>query len=81
MATKTPIVGTPLAIEGIDAQDGKDVFIANSAEALAKKTDQILKNSQIGTNLADSAYRLVSQKYNWRQISAKLDKVYQEVGS
>ena len=81
MATKTPIVGTPLAIEGIDAQDGKDVFIANSAEALAKKTAQILKNSQIGTNLADSAYRLVSQKYNWRQISAKLDKVYQEVGS
>lgn len=81
MATKTPIVGTPLSIEGVDAQDGKDVFIAENTKDLAKKTILILKSQTTGTNLANSAYALVSKKYNWRQISAKLDKVYQEVGS
>lgn len=80
MATKTPIVGTSLAIEGINAVDGQEVFIADDAQSLAKKTVQILKNPQIGQVLAQAAYKLVKKKYNWQIISAKLDKLYQEVG-
>lgn len=80
MATKTPIVGTVLAIEGINARNDKEVYIANNAETLAQKTVEILKNTDLGRRLANAAYSLVSKKYNWQIISAKLDKIYQEVG-
>jgi len=81
MATKTPIVGTTLAVEGIDVENAKEVFIANSAQKLAAKTVEILKNPKIGQRLSNAAYTLVSQKYNWQIISNKLDKLYQEVGA
>ncbi len=81
MATKTPIVGTNLAIEGIEIKDGQEAFVADSAEKLAQKTIKVLNNPITGKKLADLAYGLVSKKYNWKIISAKLDRVYQEVGA
>ena len=81
MATKTPIVGTSLAIEGIDAKNNNQVYIADNPEDLAQKTVNILKNPAIGEKLAQAAYLLVGQAYNWQIISSKLDRLYQEVGT
>ena len=79
MATKTPIVGTSLAIEGIAAKNNNQVYIADNPKDLAQKTVNILKNPAIGRKLAQSAYSLVGQAYNWQIISSKLDRLYQEV--
>src|SRR3989344_3665871 len=81
MATKTPIIGTSLAIEGIDAKNNNQVYIADNPKDLAQKTVNILKNPAIGRKLAESAYSLVTHAYTWQIISAKLDRLYQEVGS
>lgn len=80
MASKTPIVGTNLAIEGIDITNNREAFIANNAKDLAEKTVKILKDPKIGEKLANSAYLLVSKNYNWKKISEKLDSVYRKVG-
>lgn len=79
MATKTPIVGTKLAIEGLDIKDSRQAFIAENADALAQKTVQILRKPALGQKLAEAAYQLVNEKYNWQIISAKLDSLYKEV--
>ena len=80
MAAKTPIVGTKLATEGIDIVDWEHALIAENAQDLANQTVRVLKNPDLGDKLATAAYKLVSSQYNWKKISAKLDKVYQEVG-
>lgn len=79
MATKTPIVGTKLAIEGLEIKDGQEAYIAESPNDLAQKTIRILKDPKLGEKLADAAYNLVQQNYNWQIISAKLDSLYKEV--
>lgn len=81
MATKTPIVGTSLAVEGIDVRDGEEVLIGETPEELANRTVEILKNPQLGKKLAESAYQKVKEKYNWKVISDNLDRVYKEVAS
>ncbi len=81
MATKTPIVGTPLAVEGIDVQNGKEVLIGETPEELASLTVKILEDSKFGQALAESAYEKVKEKYNWEVISDNLDRVYKEVAS
>ncbi|MBI2012416.1 glycosyltransferase [Candidatus Curtissbacteria bacterium] len=81
MATKTPIVGTKLAIEGLAIRDGKEAFVAETADELSQKSVQILKNPKVGQNLASAAYDLVKKKYNWQIISDKLDQLYKEVGA
>lgn len=80
MATQTPIVGTRLAIEGINVKNGREAFVANSVSDLALQTVKILHDSLLGQKLAAAAYKLVSSEYNWKKISDALDKVYQEVG-
>lgn len=79
MASKTPIVGTPLAVEGIDVKNGQDVLIGKTAQELAGQTIKILKDPKVGLDLASSAYRLIQNKYNWEIISSDLDRVYKEV--
>src|SRR3990167_2123235 len=80
MATKTPIVGTKLAIEGINATNGKQALVAQTAEGLAANTIKVLKDQKLGESLANHAYELVKKDYNWGKISDRLDKVYKEVG-
>ena len=81
MATKTPIIGTKLAMEGINIKNGQEAFIGENAKDLAKLTVKILKTPKIGNQLAESAYKLVAEKFNWKIISGKLDRLYQEVGT
>lgn len=80
MATKTPIVGTKLAVEGINIQNGRQAYVAESAKDLADQTINVLENSKLGQKLAEAAYSLVKEKYSWKKISQELDRVYQEVG-
>jgi glycosyltransferase involved in cell wall biosynthesis len=81
MATKTPIVATPLAVEGIEGLiPGQQVRISESAEALADETIAVLKNVTLQRNLASKSYRLVNDRYNWQTISKELDRLYSEVG-
>lgn len=80
MATKTPIVGTKLAVEGINIIDGKHALIAQNAQDLALATIKVLQNPHLGKKLAKNAYELVKTRYDWKKISSELDRVYQEVG-
>lgn len=80
MATKTPIVGTKLATEGINIKDGQEAYIAETPAGLAKKTVKVLNNRELGEGLARSAYTLVSKEYSWKKISSNLDRVYRQVG-
>jgi len=81
MATKTPIVGTRLAIEGLNIKNEKEALIGSNSENLSKQTIRILKDNKLGTNLAQRAYQLVKDQYDWKKISQELDRVYKEVGA
>lgn len=76
MATHTPIVGTNLAVEGVNIQHGKHALVAEDPLLLAEYTVKVLKDSAKGEKLAEHAYSLVKATYSWKKISNDLDKVY-----
>ncbi len=81
MATKTPIVATPLAVEGIAGiQAGKHVLVGQNQHELAQQTARVLKDIDVQKNLARHSYELVSKVYSWPVIAQDLDRVYQEIG-
>jgi glycosyltransferase involved in cell wall biosynthesis len=80
MATSTPVVATPIGVEGIEVLDKTNVLIANNATGLAEKTVFLIKNRKFGQALAKEARELVSKKFNWENIAKKLDKLYHETG-
>jgi len=80
MATKLPVVTTPLGIEGIEAKTESEVLVGNGAKNLAELTVRLLKTPELGQRLVSSAYKMIEDKYSWDLISANLDKVYQRLG-
>lgn len=82
MATKTPIVATNIAVEGIlGIKPGTHVLIGDTSESIATKTVRLLTDRALQKKLASASYDLVKAQYNWQVISKELDRVYQEIGS
>ena len=80
MATRTPVVGTTLALEGLRIHSGVQALIGNTAHELATHTVQVLQDEDVREELAKQGETLVFNHYNWKDIANKLDGIYKEVG-
>lgn len=80
MAAKLPVVCTHLAVEGLEAESNRDILVADSAQDLANLSIKILKNPQLGKQIAVSASAVIKNKYNWKMIANNLDEIYQKLG-
>lgn len=81
MAAGVPVVTTRVGIEGIDAQDGKEVLIADDWKEMAEKAIQLLENSHFYNKIVAAARKLVEEKYSYKSVTKILDKIYREVAN
>lgn len=79
LATKTPVVGTELAVEGLNIEPGKQALIGDTAKEIAKHTIAVLENPELRRRLGENGERFVFREYNWEHISQKLNDIYREV--
>lgn len=68
MALQTPVVATSKGAEGLDATPDVHLLIADSAEDFSQQVIRLLQDSQLRQRLADNAYRLVKEKYDWAAV-------------
>ncbi len=80
MATSTPIVATPLAVEGLGVESGVQALLGNDAQELADSAIKLYHDPKLADQLAKNGKKLVASKYEWTTIAEKLDQVYQGVG-
>lgn len=76
MATKTPIVGTPLALEGLNITPGKEAVVAGGAENLANEAVKLLQNPKKAEQQASKAFEFIKNNYDWNKVYSKLDELY-----
>lgn len=79
MAAGVPVVTSKIGIEGIDAEDKKEVLIADTPEVMADRVVFLLKNKKIYDGLIKLARKLVEEKYSYKIIAKVLDGIYREV--
>ncbi|MCL4352865.1 glycosyltransferase family 4 protein [Patescibacteria group bacterium] len=77
MASGVPVVTTGLGIEGINAINGKEAMIQDSAERMAESVVNLLDDANLYDIIAANARRLIEQKYDWKKIAKKLETVYE----
>lgn len=68
MALGTPVVATSKGAEGLEAQAGEHLFVADSSLDFAEYVIKILRDEHLRLRLAESARRLVREKYNWGSV-------------
>jgi glycosyltransferase involved in cell wall biosynthesis len=79
MAMARPIVTTSLGVEGIRAQPGRDLLVADTPADFAAAVGQILDNPALAGRLGCSARSLVEADYSWDAVGRDLEEFFREV--
>jgi sugar transferase (PEP-CTERM/EpsH1 system associated) len=73
MAMARPVLASPQAFEGLRAQSGRDLLVAEGAEALADSAVAVLEGGHAGLGLA--ARQAVERGYAWPAVLQQLDRL------
>ena len=69
MSMARPVVVTTKGLEGIEAEDGTEVLLADDADEFARKVLEIL--SGVWPKVGDAARRLVRREYAWEESCSR----------
>ena len=78
MAAGTPVISTTLGAEGLAVTAGKDILIADSAEAIADTVASLRPESHEWQSLVTNARTLVQTQYDWSVTTEPLLRLYAE---
>lgn len=67
MAMARPVVASPAAFEGIEAEPGRDLIVADSAAAQAEAIRTLLADRPAAEALGKAARRRMSDAYRWEK--------------
>jgi glycosyltransferase involved in cell wall biosynthesis len=72
------IVTTTIGLEGIDAESGKEVIVADSPEDFTEAVLELLGNYKLRNEIAKNGRDLVERKYDWQVVLQRITEIYQE---
>ncbi len=79
MAMARPVVSTSLGAEGIDAQPGRDILIADDPATLAAALGRVLDTPALGVEMGARGRALVEERYSWTAASMRLETFLREL--
>lgn len=79
MAMGLPIVTTSLGAEGVEAEDGADMFIADAPEEFAAAVLRLLRDDGLCERLGEKARRLAEECFSWEKGVERLERVLLEL--
>lgn len=75
MAMGIPVVTTPIGAENIDAQDGKEWIIADTAENFAKEICSLLENEQRRKKIGLNGRQYIEKKWTWETAQSAFESL------
>jgi len=72
MAAARPVVASPAAFEGIEAEPGRDLIVADGAEGQAKALRDLLADPARAVAIGQAARRRMEEAYRWEARLAPL---------
>jgi polysaccharide biosynthesis protein PslH len=80
MAMGVPVISTTIGAEGIEAQNGEEILLADSVEEMISALRVVMSNGGARREaVAQAGRRLVAAKYDWDSIAARLYQVHSEL--
>ncbi|MEM1325236.1 MAG: glycosyltransferase family 4 protein [Bacteroidota bacterium] len=79
MALGRVVITTNVGVEGIDAQNGKEIMLADGASAFIQCIDSCLDHQDKLKQVGKQARQLIEQEFDGLQIACNLIKAYQKL--
>jgi len=71
MALGTPVVSTSKGAEGLDVEHDEHLLMADTPEAFAEAVIRVLSEPELRARLANTAYQLVRERYDWGVVTPR----------
>lgn len=78
MASETPVVGTSIALEGIQAEPDKHFLLGETAEEMAKVAIELISDKERQIRMGKSGKEFVGHRFSWEIIAKDLLTVYEK---
>jgi glycosyltransferase involved in cell wall biosynthesis len=76
MAAGLPIVTTRIGLEGIDAEDGREIIVADEPASMAEAVVHLLRNPLRRQSIGSAARQLAEERYDWDRCLTPLAAMY-----
>jgi glycosyltransferase involved in cell wall biosynthesis len=80
-ARGVPVVGTPAAVAGLEAEDGREVLVAADASAFARAVARLHREPGLARRLVEEGRRARLERHDPARVVADLLEVYREVAA
>jgi len=74
-----PMVVLPQANEGIDAEDGEHLIIAESTHDFADKVVNLLENPALRKELGTAGREFIKNKWSWEAHLKELEQSFENI--
>ena len=74
-----PVVSTSLGAEGIEAEAGRHLLLADDPASFAAAVTRVLGDSGLGSRLGKEGRALVEERYSWDSSAQSLEALYRQV--
>lgn len=81
LAAGLPIVASPLAVEGLDVADGREVLLATTDEEFADRIVQVLETPELRAGLAASSAAWARANLAWETVCDAYDRLYADLAA
>lgn len=81
LALRTPVVSTSKGAEGLDAQNGVHLLVADDPQDFADAVLRLLEDDALHRRLAEAGYELVRNQYNWDGVLPDLLQLVAETAT
>jgi glycosyltransferase involved in cell wall biosynthesis len=72
-------VTTSVGLEGIDAQSGSHLLVADHPEQFAQAVTELLRDASLQRRLAEAGRRLVEERYDKGVVLGKMAEMYRQI--
>jgi glycosyltransferase involved in cell wall biosynthesis len=79
MSLGSPVVSTRIGAEGIEAEDGREILLADEPEEFAAAVSRLLASQELFENLRQAGRQLVEQEYDWRVVGREVNRTVAEL--
>ncbi len=81
MSVGAPVVATSKAVEGLGITAGREALIGESGAEIAQMLVNVVNDKDLQCRLANAGMRAVSDKFEWRSIGEKFNKIVQKIAA
>ncbi len=78
MAAGVPVISTKLGAEGLEAEAGRHILIADDPDAWQRHISTVAERPQETARVTAAALELVRSRYDWNILGDRLAALYQE---